>query len=179
MLKTQLNDELGDQKLSFYEQRTIKWDRDKNAVVMIDQTVLPNELTFVICTDVAAVVDAIKTMKIRGAPAIGVAGAMGVALSVVGATSTKKKDLLREIEPDVIALKSARPTAVNLAWGVEKALDHLKKNLPECFDKAQSSKLIIDFVESLADKDVETNKKLSDLGARFFRTGDSVLTHCN
>jgi len=170
---------MGDQKLSFYEQRTIKWDRDKNAVVMIDQTLLPNELNFVACTDVASVVDAIKTMKIRGAPAIGVAGAMGVALSVVKANSTNKKDLLREIEPDTIALRSARPTAVNLVWGVEKVVDYVKEDLPETFDKAEASTMVIDFVESLADDDVKTNKKLSNLGAKLFRTGDSVLTHCN
>jgi methylthioribose-1-phosphate isomerase len=61
------------EKTSFYEQRTIKWDRERNSVIMIDQTVLPNELVFVECNNVASVIDAIKTMKIRGAPAIGVA----------------------------------------------------------------------------------------------------------
>jgi len=168
-----------EEKLNFYEQRTIKWDEKKNSVVMIDQTLLPVKLSFVECSNVSQVIDAIKTMKIRGAPAIGVAGAMGVALSVFASKSTTKKDLLREIEPDVIALKAARPTAINLAWGVDRSVDYLKTNLPERFDPDLPKKKAVEFVQELADSDVETNKKLSDIGAKLFRSGDSVLTHCN
>ncbi len=168
------------EKLSFYEQRTIKWDDAKNSVIMIDQTLLPGELSFVECTDVAAIIDAIKTMKIRGAPALGVAGAMGVALSVISSQAETKRDLLRTIEPDLIALKSARPTAVNLAWGVDRAVEHLKTDLAEEFENLERAKeSLVIFVKSLANDDVATNKKLSDLGAKLFRTGDSVLTHCN
>ncbi|MGI0090207.1 MAG: hypothetical protein ACREBS_00720 [Nitrososphaerales archaeon] len=169
-----------DQKLNFYEQRTIEWDEESNSVVMIDQTLLPRELKFIQCQSVPQVIDAIKTMKIRGAPAIGIAGAMGVALSVQSSKSRTKKELIREIEPDTIALKSARPTAVNLAWGVERTLDFVKSNLPEVIeDEKKAKKSVISFVERLADADVKTNRKLSDLGAKLFRTGDSVLTHCN
>ncbi len=167
------------ERLSFYEQRTIKWDDSKNSVVMIDQTLLPTSFAFVECRDVPSVIDAIKTMKIRGAPAIGVAGAMGVALSVASSDARTKKELLRAIEPDVIALKSARPTAVNLAWGVDKTVNYLEEKLPESFDPGEPVKLVIEYVKALADEDVETNKKLSDYGARLFRTGESVLTHCN
>jgi len=166
-------------KLSFYEQRTIKWDTEKNSIVMIDQTLLPNELAFVECFDVQCVIDAIKTMKIRGAPAIGVAGAMGVALSVFSSKETTKKELLQAIEPDLIALKSARPTAVNLAWGVDAAVQYLKENLSEEFDPNEARHAIVAFVQALADEDVTTNKKLSDYGAKLFRSGESVLTHCN
>jgi methylthioribose-1-phosphate isomerase len=91
-----------------------------------------------------------------------------------------RRDLLREIEADVIALKSARPTAVNLSWGVDATVRFIKNNLPEEFeDPSVAVKNVTKFVESLADKDVETNKKLSDYGAKLFRSGDSVLTHCN
>jgi len=168
------------QKLSFYEQRTIKWDNEKNSVVMIDQTLLPNELSFVECVTVQQVVDAIKTLKIRGAPAIGVEGAMGVALAVLSSRASTRRDLLKEIEPSVIALKSARPTAVNLAWGVDAAVKHLKDELPEDYGSPDRAKqAIVGFVQHLADLDVATNKKLSDYGAKLFRSGDSVLTHCN
>jgi len=167
-------------RLNFYEQRTIKWDDLKNSVVMIDQTLLPNELSFVDCTNVSSLISAIKTMKIRGAPAIGVAGAMGVALAVLSSKATTKRELLRGIESDIIALKSARPTAVNLVWGVEVTVEFLKRNLPEEFENPDiARKMTIYFVKALADKDVATNKKLSDLGAKLFRSGDSVLTHCN
>jgi methylthioribose-1-phosphate isomerase len=165
-------------KLSFFEQRTIEWDDQTGSVVMIDQTKLPTNFQFIRCTTVPEIVDSIKTLKIRGAPAIGVAGAMGVALAVQRATSTNKKMLIREIEPAVIALKSARPTAVNLSWGVERTLDYVKKELPKNIT-LDSKKKVVEFVKRLADSDVETNRKLSDLGARLFHSGDSVLTHCN
>ncbi|MDG6906961.1 MAG: S-methyl-5-thioribose-1-phosphate isomerase [Nitrososphaerota archaeon] len=145
---------------------------------MIDQTLLPREFKFVRCSTVPEVIDAIKTMKIRGAPAIGVAGAMGVALAVQCAKSSTKKDLIREIDADILALKSARPTAVNLAWGVEKTVDFVKSELPENIDLASKNR-VVKFVEGLADADVRTNIKLSDLGAKLFRNGDTVLTHCN
>src|SRR5579872_4990594 len=165
-------------KLSFYDQRTIWWDRDRNSVVMIDQTLLPTELSFVECNDVSSIISAIKTMKIRGAPAIGVAGAMGVALSIVSSSGTTKKELLREIEPHVLALKSARPTAVNLAWGVDATVEYLRETLDEELeDPSVAVKAVTEFVQSLADSDVVTNKKLSDIGAKLFRSGDSVLTH--
>jgi methylthioribose-1-phosphate isomerase len=166
-------------KVSFYEQRTIKWDRSKNTVVMIDQTVLPAELKFVECSTVPEIIDAIKTMKIRGAPAIGVAGAMGVALSIISSKSKTKSELLREIGPDSIALKSARPTAVNLSWGVERTIDFLRNELDEHFETGEHQAKVIEFVEKLADSDVEANKKLSDMGSKLFRSGESVLTHCN
>ena len=167
-----------DGKLNFFEQRTIEWDRKSNNIVMIDQTLLPREFRFVRCSTVPEVIDSIKTMKIRGAPAIGVAGAMGLALSIQNARSSEKGKLLREIEQDMIALKSARPTAVNLAWGVEKTLGYVRSKLPNEITQ-ESKQMVVDFVQKLADSDVETNKRLSELGARLFDNGDSVLTHCN
>jgi methylthioribose-1-phosphate isomerase len=167
-------------KLSFYEQRTIKWDDSKNSVLMIDQTLLPNKLSFVECRDVSSLIEAIKTMKIRGAPAIGVAGAMGVALSVNSAKTFSKKELLRKIEPDILALKSARPTAVNLAWGVDSIVQYLDNVLPDVFEGERiAAKKAIEFVKQLADNDVVTNRKLSGYGESLFQSGESVLTHCN
>lgn len=166
------------QNLNFYEQRTIKWDDGKNAVVMIDQTLLPQRVEFLVCETVDQVIDAIKTMKIRGAPAIGVAGAMGVALAVASSKAETKDKLLKEIEPDVIALRSARPTAVNLAWGVDKTVDFIRSNVSDSFTPTEEIEKVVSFVKRIADEDVQVNKKLSDLGAKLFRTNESVLTHC-
>lgn len=165
-------------KLNFYEQRTIEWNPKNHSVVMIDQTLLPTRLEFAECTSVSEIVDSIKTMKVRGAPAIGVAGAMGVALSVVSSAASSKAALLRDVNRDAVLLKNARPTAVNLSWGVQEALQFLEQNLPDNFSKEEATDIIVDFVQRLADEDVQTNKKLSDIGAKLFRTGDSVLTHC-
>jgi methylthioribose-1-phosphate isomerase len=167
------------QKLNFYEQRTIEWNSRNQSVVMIDQTLLPVKLEFVECKTVQEVVDAIQTMKIRGAPAIGVAGAMGVALSVIHSKAKTKAQLLQDIEADSAFLKQARPTAVNLSWAVDHTVKFLTEALPDSFKSETPERLVIDFVQHLADDDVRTNKKLSDLGAKLFRTGDSVLTHCN
>ncbi len=164
-------------RVSFFKERTISWNHKNNSVRMIDQTLLPTKLSFIDCKSVDQVVEAIKTLRIRGAPAIGVAGAMGVALSAINHEAKTKKELVREIEPDCLALKSARPTAINLAWGVDKALEHLH-SLPDDSDIHTLRRDLVAFVESLADLDVETNKKLSEHGESLFKTGESVLTHC-
>ena len=166
-------------ELNFYEQRTIEWNGASQSIVMIDQTLLPARFAFVECKTVPEVIDAIKKMKIRGAPAIGVAGAMGVALSVNRSRAKTKAQLLQDIQRDAIELKLARPTAVNLSWGVDRTVRFLTDSLREVFEPGDPSRLVVDFVQKLADDDVNTNIKLSDIGAKLFRTGDSVLTHCN
>jgi methylthioribose-1-phosphate isomerase len=166
-------------ELNFFEQRTIEWNQANQSVVMIDQTLLPVKLVFVECKTVSEIIDSIKTMKIRGAPAIGVAGAMGVALSVLHSRAKTKAQLLEDIEQDSIDLKQARPTAVNLSWGVDRTKQFLKEALPGQFELRMAGSLAVDFVQRLADDDVNTNKKLSEIGVKLFHSGDSVLTHCN
>lgn len=165
-------------KISFFDQRTITWDDESNTVLLIDQTLLPEQLIFIRCKTPMDVVNAIKTMKIRGAPAIGVAGAMGVALSVNNSHALTKEELFREIEADCDSLRSARPTAVNLSWGVNTVVSYIKSDLPQTLNE-ETKNLVIAFVKKLADKDVQTNKQLSDYGAKLFRKHDTVLTHCN
>src|SRR5579871_5824813 len=92
---------------NFYEQRTIEWNRANQSIVMIDQTLLPQRFAFVECKTVPEVIDAIKKMKIRGAPAIGVAGAMGVALSVNRSRAETKAQLLQDIQRDAIEIGRA------------------------------------------------------------------------
>ncbi|MGI0084673.1 MAG: S-methyl-5-thioribose-1-phosphate isomerase, partial [Nitrososphaerales archaeon] len=151
------------QKISFFDQRTIEWDDDTNAVRLIDQTLLPTELVFMECRKVKELVTSIKTMRIRGAPALGVAGAMGVALAVKAATNSGNLDLLEAIAGDAESLKEARPTAVNLSWGVERALAFLKDH-SRGGENENTFRKLVGFVKALADEDVETNKKLSEIG---------------
>jgi len=124
-------------------------------------------------------IDAVRSLKIRGAPAIGVCGAMGAALAVSKSDAKTRRELLRNIEPDCIALKSARPTAINLAWGVEQVLEFIQSSIPENLEGVDYKGKVVNFVEKLADQDVATNKKLSELGSKLFKSGDGVLTHCN
>jgi methylthioribose-1-phosphate isomerase len=163
--------------VSFYDERTIKWDESRSKVILIDQSKLPESLEFLECTKVNELVNAIKELKIRGAPAIGVAGAMGVALAAKSSGASTKGHLLKSISSEVDALKSARPTAVNLAWGVDKVLHFIQSDDEESFSRLKDR--ITEFTQHLADADVETNKRLSKIGAKLFRDGESVLTHCN
>jgi methylthioribose-1-phosphate isomerase len=163
--------------VSFYDERTIKWDNSRSKVILIDQSKLPNSLEFIECKTVSELVSAIKDLKIRGAPAIGVAGAMGVALAANSSVASTKDELLRSIASDSVSLKSARPTAVNLVWGVDRVWHFIEASNEESVGRLKER--IIEFTQRLADSDVETNKRLSDLGAKLFKDGDSVLTHCN
>src|SRR3974377_612323 len=97
---------------------TIQWTAD--GVVMIDQTRLPIEEKYVTCRTYEEVAEAIRSMVIRGAPAIGVAAAMGIALGVAGATAQTQDDLDREFERICAVIAHTRPTAVNLFWAIER-----------------------------------------------------------
>ena len=96
---------------------------------MIDQTKLPNSLEYVTYTDYNQVADAIRTLVVRGAPAIGVSGAFGLALAALQSNATEKNDLISYMENAKKTLFETRPTAVNLAWGLDKIWKLLTKHL--------------------------------------------------
>ena len=160
-------------KISFYSQRTIEWNTKLQSARLIDQTLLPSRLSFVECHRVRELVRAIKSMQIRGAPALGVAGAMGIALAAKESKGDPKK--LRRL---ALELKNSRPTAVNLSWGVEKALGFWE-NIASPADEKDHIPELISFAKNLADQDVEINKTLSNIGQSLIPDGSSVLTHCN
>jgi methylthioribose-1-phosphate isomerase len=118
-------------------------------------------------------------MQIRGAPAIGVAGAMGVAMAVFKASRSarSKSEVLRKIKKDANAIEHARPTAINLAWGVREAINFLKQ-LPDSVDPKYAARKEIEFVKELADKDVNINKELSRIGQELIQNNARILTHC-
>jgi methylthioribose-1-phosphate isomerase len=165
--------------VNFFVQRTINWDDKTNSVTLIDQTMLPGKLEVVHCKDVKDLVHAIKTMQIRGAPALGVAGAMGVAMAAKREAkfAKSKEELLNKIEKNAFDLEHARPTAVNLAWGVREAINFLK-HLPEGIDPQEAADKAIEFVKELADKDVNANKELSKIGQELIQNNARILTHC-
>ena len=106
--------------------KTVEWKN--NSVIMIDQTKLPNSLEFVTYTDYEQVANAIKTLVVRGAPAIGVSGAFGLALAALQCDTKDKDELIIYLENAQKILLQTRPTAVNLAWGLEKIMN-VKKNI--------------------------------------------------
>src|SRR6476660_6043200 len=106
--------------------RTVEWK--DNSVIMIDQTKLPNELVYVKYTDYNDVADAIRNLVIRGAPAIGVSGAFALALAALQSKAKTKEKLLVDLEKARKILFETRPTAVNLAWGLEKIMKVAKES---------------------------------------------------
>ena len=153
--------------------RTIEWKN--NEVIMIDQTKLPNELVFVKFTDYNDVAEAIRTLVVRGAPAIGVSGAFGMALAGLQSKAETKEELLSDLEKAQKILFMTRPTAVNLVWGLEQIMKVAKEN--DSVDKIKES--IIDKAKQMADEDIKINQEMGKHGSQLFKNNDSVMTHCN
>ena len=153
--------------------RTIEWKN--NEVIMIDQTKLPNELVFVKFTDYNDVAEAIRTLVVRGAPAIGVSGAFGMALAGLQSKAETKEELLSDLEKAQKILFMTRPTAVNLVWGLEQIMKVAKEN--DSVDEIKES--IIDKAKQMADEDIKINQEMGKHGSQLFQNNDSVMTHCN
>jgi len=152
---------------------TIAWKDGK--VIMIDQRKLPLEESYVECRDEEEVSRAIETMVIRGAPAIGIAAAYGVALGVMNAVPTE--DLEREFDRVVQRLSRTRPTARNLFWALERMKRvHQENKLLPC--GALGLRLLRE-AQAIEAEDLETNKQIGSFGKDLIEDGDSVLTHCN
>jgi methylthioribose-1-phosphate isomerase len=155
--------------------RTVAWDNGK--VKMIDQLRLPQELVILEYTDYHGVADAIKTMKIRGAPAIGAAAAFGLALAVANTPGESRAEVIAEFSRASEVLGQTRPTAVNLFWAIKRmskvALDQRWKT------RRQVVEAVIQEAQRIADEDVETNKRIGANGAVLIEEGFNVLTHCN
>jgi methylthioribose-1-phosphate isomerase len=153
--------------------RTVEWKNNK--VVMIDQTKLPNQLVFVEYGDYNQVADAIRTLVVRGAPAIGISGAFGLALAVLQSTATTKDNLISDLEKARTILFETRPTAVNLGWGLEKIMTTAKSG-----DSVEQIKeLVISKAKKMADEDIEINKTMGKNGSVLFDDNDTIMTHCN
>ncbi|MEX2160939.1 MAG: S-methyl-5-thioribose-1-phosphate isomerase [Anaerolineales bacterium] len=155
--------------------RTVEWHEGK--VRMIDQRKLPWELDLVSLHDHAAVAEAIKNMTVRGAPAIGAAAAFGLALAAFESKAKGRAELEADARQAASQLKSARPTAVNLAWAVDQVLAVFSDaNLGSVKDIRQR---MLAEAQKIADDDVEVNKRMAAFGAALIKDGDTILHHCN
>ncbi|HXW94147.1 MAG TPA: S-methyl-5-thioribose-1-phosphate isomerase [Nitrososphaerales archaeon] len=158
---------------NFFSIRTVTWEGD--AVRMIDQTALPAKLTYVRYTHPEQVAEAIRSMVVRGAPAIGVAAAMGLALVAVRSKATRLPDFMKEVEAGATLLRGTRPTAVNLFWG----LDRVVKVAASASTVRGAKDAVSAEVKSMEEEDVEVNRRLGKEGADLIKSGDTVLTQCN
>jgi len=153
--------------------RTVEWK--DNSVIMIDQTKLPNSLEYVTYNDYNQVADAIRTLVVRGAPAIGVSGAFGLALAALQSNAKEKNQLIQDLEKAKKILFETRPTAINLSWGLEKIMKIAEqgKTVSEIRDT------VIVKAKEMAEEDINVNKKMGKNGAELFQDNDTIMTHCN
>jgi methylthioribose-1-phosphate isomerase len=154
--------------------RTIEW-RD-GTVVTIDQTKLPQETVFLEMKNVTEVAEAIKTMKIRGAPLLGAAAAFALALAAYHSKAEKKRELIDELEKAAEILKETRPTAVNLFWAIDRILNRTGGFSGNVKDLAA---FVVEEAQKIADEDATANRLIGRHGAELIRDDDVILTHCN
>lgn len=153
---------------------TIEWT--DAGVVMIDQRKLPAEETFITCRDYHEVADAIQTMVIRGAPAIGCAAAMGVAIGVLKASDD---NMDAEFEQVCEVLAATRPTAVNLFWAIERMRLLYQGQRDSGASPSAIRQSLIAEAERVLREDIASNEALGRHGAALLPTGGTVMTHCN
>ena len=153
--------------------RTVEWK--DNSVVMIDQTKLPNTLEYVTYTDYNQVVDAIRNLVVRGAPAIGVSGAFGLALAALQSNATEKEELISYLENAKKILFETRPTAVNLAWGLDKIMQVANKATNA--DEIRNN--VVEYAKKMAEEDIQINMTMGKNGSELFNDNDTIMTHCN
>ncbi len=146
---------------------------------MIDQTKLPNSLEYVIYTDYNDVAAAIRNLVIRGAPAIGVAGAFGLALAALQSSSETIDDFLSDLEKAKEILLETRPTAINLSWGLEKIYNSALNHAEQGRTISEIRDTIIVEAKQMAEDDVNINKKMGKNGTELFQNNDTIMTHCN
>ncbi|RJP50552.1 MAG: S-methyl-5-thioribose-1-phosphate isomerase [Anaerolineaceae bacterium] len=156
--------------------RTVFWE--DNSVKMIDQRRLPNALEILTCQTHAQVAHAITDMAIRGAPAIGVAAAFGLALAARESSARTPDDLLADLRAASTLLLSSRPTAVNLAWAVNKVLRFTFSESETLSTQALRERILSE-AQRLADEDVDINQRMARHGADLIADGDTVIHHCN
>ncbi len=154
--------------------KCIEWKNDH--IRIIDQTLLPRHLEFIDCHDVQTLGEAIIRLSIRGAPALGVAAAMGMALGAVKSTAENPCELLKDLEEIKSYLASTRPTAVNLFWALEKMMDTARSNRG---GTDQIRQALIDEAERIFTQDQRLCRSIGDHGSSLVQDPFNILHHCN
>ena len=162
------------QNETFY---TLKWHKD--SVSFIDQRLLPLEEVYVTCTDYNQVAEVIKTMVVRGAPAIGVSAAFGLALGVLKSKEKTLDGLKKEFEHIANIMRGTRPTAVNLFWAIKKVEVEFNKVVSETSDFQKIKTRIVDVANRMYEEDAEINRMIGVYGSELIKDGMNILTHCN
>ncbi|MFQ3548709.1 MAG: S-methyl-5-thioribose-1-phosphate isomerase [Armatimonadota bacterium] len=158
-------------------QRTVDYKDGK--IILIDQTKIPKEFVTIEIDNYWAVADAIQTMKVRGAPAIGVTAALGMALAAHHSTSEDAYELLDHLDTAANVLRNTRPTAVNLFWGIDRMLDTAEEAFAKGLDADGIRAALNSLAVEMLSEDEDINKAIGRNGAELLPNIGNVLTHCN
>jgi methylthioribose-1-phosphate isomerase len=168
------------------DMRTVWWQQDARgeAVCMIDQSLLPGQITYLTLTHEQQVAEAITTLKVRGAPAIGVTAAFGLALALYRLWRERGETLTREEIQEHLQVvgemfRRTRPTAVNLQWAIERVLRRANRALSEQYSLPHLAQVLRDEAQAIADEDFQACLNMGRYGAELIADGDILLTHCN
>lgn len=152
----------------------IKWQNGR--VITPDQTKLPLQEVWLEITTVEQMAEAIKTLRIRGAPLLGAAAGFGVAIAAYNSKAKTTVQFLTEIEAAGTLIKRQRPTAVNLFWGVDRVINRTKA-MKGTIEQLKAT--VIEEAQKIADEDAAQNRLIGKYGAELIEDGDTILTHCN
>ncbi len=155
--------------------KTMEWK--DGALVLLDQTRLPLEIKYTECRSAADVANAIKTMQVRGAPAIGAAAAYGLALAALEIRNQDKQDFIKGIKKASQMLASTRPTAVNLFWALKRMVDRAEAD--NTADVSGLREILLREAHDILQEDIEMNRRMGRFGSELIPHGASILTHCN
>ncbi|NWF76939.1 MAG: S-methyl-5-thioribose-1-phosphate isomerase [Nitrospirae bacterium] len=155
--------------------KTINWVDGK--VVMLDQTKLPFEVVYIECSDYKKVAEGIRKLWIRGAPAIGIAAAMGIAIGAQEIKADNFEEFVKNLDIIFNEMLSTRPTAVNIHWSIERIKSILIRNREESISRLKE--IIIEESQKILSEDILANRSIGRWGAEFISDGDTILTHCN
>lgn len=157
--------------------KTVEWTDE--GVRMLDQRLLPTEEKYLTLRSYEEVAEAIKKMVVRGAPAIGVSAAMGLALGARQSVGTSIADLEFDFNYMCDVMGSTRPTAVNLFWAIERMRSRLRRAKAETDDVEEAKRHLVDEARRIFDEDIAANRSLGRFGGELIPDGTTVLTHCN
>lgn len=151
--------------------RPLQWTDE--GLLVLDQRALPDSLEYDLCESAADVAEAISTMRVRGAPAIGIAAAYGVVLSALDRFVESPSNWKEAMEADLVVLAQSRPTAVNLFWAINRMRTFLQQT------GVNSPKMLLAEAIAIHEADIIANRRMGALGAAYLGAAKGVLTHCN
>lgn len=155
--------------------KTMEWK--EGSLILLDQTRLPLEVIYVKCRTAEEVAEAIKTMKVRGAPAIGASAAYGLVLGAFKIQESEKAEFIEKVKSVSSMLASTRPTAVNLFWALKRMESVLDNNNAQNVDELKE--LLLKEAHAIYNEDIEMNRRMGKFGNELIPEGARILTHCN